>query len=92
MNLAFNVFLLWPAVRTPRRLAAVAAGLAAPLAATWWRNRGIIADHAWLFSWDGLAARGEDFGLLSTLLPQMHPAVAEGLARYQPVCYPSELG
>jgi hypothetical protein len=81
LNFVFDGFLFLPLLRRPGRAAGFAAGAALPLLATWWRNHAIIDAHPWLFTWDGLATRSADFGLLSTLVPQMHPAIAEGLRR-----------
>jgi hypothetical protein len=81
MNLAVNLFLFFPLLRTKRRAAAWAAGAAVPLAMAWWRNHAAIASHRYLFTWDGLAARTADFNPLSTLVIQMHPTVTEGLRR-----------
>lgn len=89
LNFAFSVFLFLPLLRRPGRALALLGGSAVPLAATWWRNHSIIADHAWLFTWDGLATPGADFTPLSTLVVQMHPAVQEGLRRLHEIVVPA---
>jgi hypothetical protein len=81
LNFLFLGVLLLPALRDPRRAVALAAGAVLPLAAVWWRNHGIIAEHRFLFTWDGLATRTADFGPVSTLFLQSHPAIQEGLRR-----------
>ncbi len=81
LNLAFNVFLFIPLLRRLPRAAAFAAGAALPLMLTWWRNHRVIGDHTFLFSWDGLATRTEEFNVVSTFVLQMHPAIREGLSR-----------
>lgn len=81
VNLLFDLLLLGPGLRKPRRLAAFLVGLAAPLAWTWWRNHAVIARYPWIFTWDGLATPRSEFGFLSTLVIQLHPAVQEGLRR-----------
>lgn len=73
--------LMVPSVRTaPRRVAAVA-GLALPLTHAWWRAHAILRDHAFVFTWDGLAVRSDGFGPLSTLVMQMHPEIRLALGR-----------
>jgi len=88
LNFAFNLFLFLPALRRPRRGIPLLAGTAIPLLLTWWRNHRIIAAHDWLFTWDGLATPTAGFGLLSTLMVQMHPAVQEGLCRLHEIVVP----
>jgi hypothetical protein len=81
LNFVFDSFLFLPWMRRPSRATAFASGAAIPLLLNWWRNHSIIEAYAWVFTWDGLATRTADFNLLSTLVPQMHPAIAEGLRR-----------
>ena len=81
MNYLFNLFLFWPVVRQRRRALLIGVGSAVPLALAWWRNHRIIGEHAYLFTWDGLATPADGFNALSTLVIQTHPAVAEGLRR-----------
>ncbi len=81
LNLAFNVLLFMPLLRRFPRAATFAAGATLPLILTWWRNHRVIGDHAFLFSWDGLATRTEGFNVVSTFVLQMHPAIREGLSR-----------
>lgn len=64
-----------------RRMLAFGAGAALPLVATWLRNHAIVAAHPFVFTWDGLATPSDGFGLLSTLIPQLHPDVGEALRR-----------
>jgi hypothetical protein len=80
-NAAFLSLLALPRLGTPRRVAAFGVGGALPLVATWLRNHAITTSHPWVFTWDGLAAPGDSFGPLSTLILQLHPDVAEGLRR-----------
>ena len=76
LNFAFNLFLFLPFLRDRRRWLPIAGGLVIAPVVTWWSNHRVIEEHAWLFTWDGLATRTSDYGLLSTLVPQLHPAVA----------------
>jgi hypothetical protein len=81
---AFPLFLPRLARRArgrPARALGWAAGALLPLLLVWWRNRSAIRSYRFLFTWDGLATRTEDFSLLSTLVVQWHPAVHEGLRR-----------
>jgi len=87
-NLAFLCPLFLPALRSRSRAAALIGGGALPLAATWWRNHSIIEQHAWLFTWDGLATPRAGFGPLSTLIVQLHPDVAAGLRRLHELIIP----
>ena len=87
-NLALNLFLAVPWLRNRRRTIGFCAGIATPLAITWWRNHRILATHPWVFTWDGLATRSADFGWLSTFVVQMHPAVQEGLRRLHEAVVP----
>lgn len=81
MNFAFNLLLYLGCLKRRKQGLAVLAGLAIPLALTWWRNHQIIGTYPYVFTWDGLATRSSDFNWLSTLVVQMHPAVHEGLRR-----------
>jgi len=76
INFVFTCFLLLPLLtdRKSRLLFLVAAG--AVVTAGWWHNHVIISTHPFLFTWDGLATRGTDYNLFSTLVPQLQPAVA----------------
>lgn len=55
---------------------------------TWWRNRNVIEEYPWIFTWDGLATPSTDFGPLSTLAVQLHPAVHEALSRLHAIIVP----
>jgi len=81
LNFVFNLFLFIPWLRRKSRVSAWLAGAAIPLLLTWWRNRSIIREYPWVFTWDGLATRSADFNPLSALVVQLHPAVQEGLRR-----------
>lgn len=81
LNFIFDAFLFLPLMRRPSRAVAFGSGAALPLMLTWWRNHSIIEGHPWVFTWDGLATRSTDFNVLSTLVPQMHPAISEALRR-----------
>ncbi|MEW6072480.1 MAG: hypothetical protein AB1726_07805 [Planctomycetota bacterium] len=88
MNFAFLGLLFLPVLRTRRRALALALGLVLPLAILWFHNHRVIADHPFVFTWDGLATRSSDYGPLSTLVVQMHPAVQEGLSRLHEAIMP----
>jgi hypothetical protein len=81
LNFVFDSFLFLPWMRGPSRVIAFASGAALPLLLSWWRNHSIIEAYDWVFTWDGLATRSADFNFLSTLVPQIHPAIADGLRR-----------
>lgn len=89
MNLALLCLLFVPALgRSPARWAAAGVGGFVPLAWAWWRNARIIADHPFVFTWDGLATPSARFDWLSTLIVQRHPDVAEGLRRLHELVIP----
>jgi len=81
LNFLFDAFLFLPWMRHRWRAGGIVVGTAIPLLLTWWRNHSIIESHPWVFTWDGLATRSADFNWLSTLVLQIHPAVAEALRR-----------
>jgi len=89
LNFVFMIFMFLPVVGRVRRAVALGAGIALPLALAWWRNFSIIRDHAYLFTWDGLATPAREFNLLSTLVIQMHPDVGEGLRRLHEMIIPT---
>ena len=76
LQLALDVFLFLPLVLRPRRALGFAAAAALPLGLHWWRNWRVIHAHPFVFTWDGLATASGDYGLVSTLAVQLHPAVA----------------
>jgi len=80
-NTAFLAPLALFRLTSPHRFVAFVCGGALPVAATWLRNREIIANHPWVFTWDGLATPSDGFGPLSTLVLQLHPDIATGLRR-----------
>ena len=81
LQFVFNGLLFAPLFARNRRGAAFAIGAALPLVLHWWRNFRAIRSHPWLFTWDGLATRSSDYGPISTLAAQLHPAVAEATHR-----------
>jgi len=87
-NFALDACLALPWIRGPRRAVAFLAGMAAPLAATFWRNQRILDTHPWVFTWDGLATKSAGFDALSTLVVQMHPSVQGGLRRLHDLVVP----
>src|SRR5262249_31702182 len=89
VNFVFNLPLALPSLRGRKQSVALAMGIALPLSLAWWRNHRIIATVPYVFTWDGLAARSEDFGLLSTLAAPLHPAVAEALRRLHQLIIPT---
>jgi hypothetical protein len=89
LNFAFNVLLALASLRGRRQGAALALGVALPISVAWWRNHRIIQAFPYVFTWDGLAARSADFGLLSTLVIPMHPAVGEALRRLHRIIAPT---
>jgi hypothetical protein len=89
MNFVFMIFMFLPVVRRVPRAVALGGGIALPLVLAWWRNFGILREHAYLFTWDGLATPSREFNVLSTLVIQMHPDVGEGLRRLHEMIIPS---
>lgn len=77
LQFVFNVFLFLPLFGRIRRSLFFAGGALLPLALQWWRNRGVIESYPFVFTWDGMATRSSDYTLLSTLVVQLHPAVAK---------------
>jgi hypothetical protein len=43
----------------------------------WLRNILIIQEYPFLFTWDGMASTREGYGLLSSLIPQLHPDIRQ---------------
>lgn len=80
-NFAFLAPLAMARLTSTRQFLAFACGGSLPVAATWLRNRDILAGHPWVFTWDGLATASDSFGPLSTLVLQLHPDIASGLRR-----------
>ena len=77
INFLFNCIILIPILKNRRNCLIFFSGVTAILLFAWWRNYLVISHHAYLFTWDGLATKREGYGALSTLIPQLHPAVAE---------------
>ena len=88
LNFVFNLLLALASLRGRRQGTALAVGIALPISAAWWRNHRIIESFPYVFTWDGLATRSADFGLLSTLVIPMHPAVGEALRRLHHIIVP----
>jgi len=88
-NLAILGFLFIPFVFRRKNWIAYAAGGAIPVAfvAIW--NHRAIAANPFIFTWDGLATPASGYGWLSTLLPQLNPAVTESLRQLHSVIMPS---
>jgi hypothetical protein len=61
---------------------------AVPLGVSWWRNHLAIADHSYLFTWDGIATKTSEFSWLSTSVVQLHPTINEGLRRLHEAIMP----
>ncbi|MDH3628959.1 MAG: hypothetical protein OES25_15035 [Acidobacteriota bacterium] len=80
LNLLFNGILLLGLLRRPGRGLPFIAGVALPLLAHFARNARILSAEAWVYTWDGLAVRGDSFDLGSTLLLQRHPEIQAALA------------
>jgi hypothetical protein len=78
MNFAFNLFLFIPLLKNRRNIIVFLMAIAAVFSLVWIGNNAVINGNAFIFTWDGLATRSNDYNLLSTLVPQMHPAVSEG--------------
>ena len=64
------------------------AGGAIPLAyvAIW--NHRVIAANPFIFTWDGLATQASGYGWLSTVFPQLNPAVTESLRQLHSAIMP----
>jgi len=89
MNFAFNLLLFAPVLRRGRRAASLAAGLAIPAGLTFWRNYRTLRDYEYVFSWDGLATRSDDYGMFSTLVVQAQPTVQRAAERFYETVMPT---
>ena len=89
LNFAFNLLLFVPCWKGRKHVNGFIAGMLLPLLLTWWRNRGIISEYPFVFTWDGLATRSADFTPFSTLFIQGHPSVSEGLRRLHELIVPA---
>jgi len=78
MNFAFNFFLFMPVLKSRKTIIVFIMGIAVVFLLAWMRNNAIINGNAFVFTWDGLATKSNDYNFLSTLVPQMHPAISEG--------------
>ena len=79
MNFAFLFLLFPPMLQKPSRAFFFLSGLAAPLSSSYWWNSRSIKNHAYLFTWDGIATPSAGYAFLSTLVVQMHATVQEGI-------------
>jgi len=77
MNFLFNFLIFIPILKSRRNLAVFLSGAMLILCLVWWRNHLVINSYDYIFTWDGLATKSEDYSIMSTLVPQMHPAVIE---------------
>jgi hypothetical protein len=81
LQFVFDVLLFVPLFASRRRGGSFLVGAALPLALHWARNFGVLRSHPWVFTWDGMATRSSEYGPISTLAVQLHPAVAEATRR-----------
>lgn len=88
-NLAILGILFIPFVLRRKNWIAYVAGGAIPatFVAIW--NHRVIAANPFIFTWDGLATPASEYGWLSTLLPQLNPAVTESLRQLHSSIMPS---
>ena len=77
MNFAFIILLFPPMLQKPSRAFFFLCGLALPLSSSYWWNSRAIKNHAYLFTWDGIATPSSEYTFLSTLVVQMHATVQE---------------
>ena len=87
-NLGILVFLVVPFVLKRLRWIWFGVGGIIPLAFVGIWNHRVIAANPFIFTWDGLATPASGYGLFSSLLPQMHPAVVEALRGLHSVIIP----
>jgi hypothetical protein len=76
---AFDALLFLPMFRRRWRGAAFLAGAALPIGIEWWRHHAVISRYPFVFTWDGIATRSQDYNFISTLVTQLHPTVGEAL-------------
>ena len=88
-NLAILGFLFIPFVFRRKNWISCFIGGAIPLAYVAVGNHRVIAANPFIFTWDGLATPASGYGWLSTLLPQLNPAVTESLRQLHSVIMPS---
>lgn len=77
LQLALLGTLFLPFFRRVRPGAAFSLGALVPLVALYLRNHSILATHPIVFSWDGVATRSSEYGVLATLAPQLAPTIVE---------------
>lgn len=75
MNFVFNVFLILPLLADRGKKVIFLGMMTIVCAVTWWHNHNVISAHPYIFTWDGIATKSSDYNLVSTLIPQLHPAV-----------------
>jgi hypothetical protein len=77
LQFSFDALLFLPICKKRWRGVAFLAGAALPLGIEWWRHHVVISRYPFVFTWDGIATRSEDYNFISTLVAQLHPTVAE---------------
>ncbi len=77
LHFVFTAFLFFPLFRNLHRGIAFCAAATVPLLLHWWRNYEVIANSSFIFTWDGLATRGDSYSFLSKLVPQLNADVVD---------------
>lgn len=76
INFVFAGFLIWPLLKGWKERVLFGAAAGVVLAIATWNTQTVLAAHAYVFTWDGMATRSDSYTLASTLAPQLHPEIA----------------
>jgi hypothetical protein len=77
LHFVFTSFLFFPLFRKLHRGIAFCTAATVPVFLHWWRNHEVISNSSFVFTWDGLATRGDSYNLLSKLVPQLNAVVVD---------------
>lgn len=91
MNFIFNFIILIPILKNRRNHLIFFVGIMIILCFAWWRNYIIVSSYSYLFTWDGLATKSSDYNIISILIPQLQPAVAEATRNLYTIITPFPL-
>ena len=76
VNFVFAGFIIWPLLKDWKQRAGFGAAAGVVLAIATWHTHAVLAEYPYVFTWDGMATRSADYNLVSTVAPQLHPAIA----------------
>lgn len=89
INMAILGFLFIPFVLKKLKWTWLGIGGVLPLAWIAAANNRVLASNPFVFTWDGLAIPSSSYGWISTVFPQMHPAVQAALRTLHSVIMPA---